>query len=49
VIDASHIDQKKRGIMDMKDTVMPLAKLLSRDELKAKYEADDKAVDLIFY
>ncbi|KAK3394110.1 U3-containing 90S pre-ribosomal complex subunit-domain containing protein [Podospora didyma] len=49
VIDASHIDQKKRGITDMKETMMPLAKLLSRKELKEKYENAEKSLDLIFY
>lgn len=37
VIDASHIDQKKRGIMDMKDTMMPLARFLARKEFKSRF------------
>ncbi|KKA31197.1 hypothetical protein TD95_000822 [Thielaviopsis punctulata] len=49
VVDASYIDQKKRGIMDMKDTMMPLASFLTRKELQERYLEDDKHVDLIFY
>ncbi|KAJ4386754.1 Protein cms1 [Gnomoniopsis smithogilvyi] len=49
VIDASHIDQKKRGIMDMKDTMMPLAKWLSRKEFKDKYAAETNPVELLFF
>ncbi|KAL2023506.1 hypothetical protein VTK56DRAFT_2114 [Thermocarpiscus australiensis] len=49
VIDASHIDQKKRGIADMRETMMPLAKLLSRRELKDRYTDPDRHIDLIFY
>ncbi len=50
VVDASHIDQKKRGITDMRETMMPLAKLLCRKALKERYE-DETAqhIDLIFY
>jgi protein CMS1 len=49
VVDASHIDQKKRGILDMRETMMPLAKLLSRAEFKERYADPDRHVDLIFY
>lgn len=49
VVDASHIDLKKRGIMDMRETVMPLARLLSMPELKARYTDTERHVDLIFY
>ena len=49
VIDASHIDQKKRGIMDMKDTMMPLAKFLARTELKERYEDGRRPLRLLFY
>jgi protein CMS1 len=49
VVDASHVDQKKRGVMDMKDTMMPLAQLLSRKELKERYTSDEAPLDLIFY
>ncbi|KAK2600728.1 hypothetical protein N8I77_010240 [Diaporthe amygdali] len=49
VVDASHIDQKKRGIMDMKDTMMPLARWLTRQELKERYAAEEKPLDLLFF
>ncbi|KAF5679533.1 hypothetical protein FDENT_8681 [Fusarium denticulatum] len=45
VVDASHIDQKKRGVMDMKDTMMPLARFLSRKELKDRYGDEKKPLD----
>lgn len=49
VVDASYIDQKKRGVMDMKDTMMPLAKWLTRNELKEKYVDEKKHLELLFY
>jgi len=49
VVDASHIDQKKRGIMDMKETMLPLAKWLTRKELSDRYTAEEKHIDLLFY
>ncbi|KAK3906601.1 U3-containing 90S pre-ribosomal complex subunit-domain containing protein [Staphylotrichum tortipilum] len=50
VVDASHIDQKKRGIADMRETMMPLAKLLCRKALKERYEDETaRHIDLIFY
>ncbi|KAF2146235.1 uncharacterized protein K452DRAFT_219405 [Aplosporella prunicola CBS 121167] len=48
VVDASYIDDKKRGVMDMKDTQPPLAKLLTREDLKARY-GKDKKIELLFY
>ncbi|KAH8661897.1 U3-containing 90S pre-ribosomal complex subunit-domain containing protein [Xylariales sp. PMI_506] len=49
IVDASHIDQKKRGILDMKEITMPLARWLSRKEFKERYTVDDKPIRLIFY
>lgn len=49
IVDASHIDQKKRGIMDMRETLMPLVKLLTRKELKDRYTHPEQPLDLIFY
>lgn len=51
VIDASHIDQKKRGILDMRETLLPLIKLLTRSELRKKYDASNESerVRLLFY
>jgi protein CMS1 len=49
VVDASHIDQKKRGIMDMKETMIPLARWLSRTEFKVKYSDPEQPLQLLFY
>ncbi|KAI6381809.1 csm1-like protein [Pyricularia grisea] len=49
VVDASHIDQKKRGVMDMRETAIPLARWLARPEFKERYVHDDNRLDLIFY
>lgn len=49
IIDASHIDQKKRGVMDMADTMMPLAKFLTRGEFKEKYGDEKKPLELLFF
>jgi protein CMS1 len=48
VLDASHMDQKKCGILEMKDTQVPLLKLLNMPVLKERYGMDDGIV-LIFY
>ncbi|TKA23652.1 hypothetical protein B0A50_06488 [Salinomyces thailandicus] len=49
VVDASHIDAKKRGILDMQDTQPQLAKLLSRKDVKDRYQAEDGKIELIFF
>ncbi|KAI0600635.1 U3-containing 90S pre-ribosomal complex subunit-domain containing protein [Biscogniauxia sp. FL1348] len=49
VVDASHIDQKKRGVMDMKDTMLPLARWLARPEFKERYTDPEKPLQLLFY
>ncbi len=49
VVDASHIDQKKRGVMDMKETMVPLVKWLSRKEFKERYTEEKIPVHLLFY
>lgn len=49
VVDASHIDQKKRGILDMKETVVPLAKLLARPDLKERYGSGEGEIELLFF
>ncbi|KAF9245503.1 hypothetical protein DTO027I6_8219 [Penicillium roqueforti] len=48
VIDGSHIDQKQRGIFDMKDTHMPLLKLLTRPELRERYGVKKGVKILVF-
>lgn len=37
VVDASHIDQKQRGIMDMKEIHVPLVRLLNHVEIRNMY------------
>ncbi|KAI0192822.1 U3-containing 90S pre-ribosomal complex subunit-domain containing protein [Astrocystis sublimbata] len=49
VVDASHIDQKKRGIMDMKETMIPLARWLTRAEFKERYADPEQSLQLLFY
>ncbi|MCJ1421976.1 hypothetical protein MMC32_008343 [Xylographa parallela] len=49
VVDFSHIDQKKRGILDMKETFEPLVQLLTRTDLKRNYIKEDEGVDLLFF
>ncbi len=49
VVDASHIDQKKRGVMDMADTMLPLARWLARKELRERCAADEKPLALMFF
>ncbi|KAK5679312.1 Protein cms1 [Elasticomyces elasticus] len=49
VVDASHIDQKKRGILDMKETQLPLVRLLSRDDFKERYGSGERKLELLFY
>ncbi|MCJ1323271.1 hypothetical protein MMC15_008626, partial [Xylographa vitiligo] len=49
VVDMSHIDQKKRGILDMKETFEPLIQLLTRKDIKSRYIKEDGGVDLLFF
>ncbi len=59
VVDASHLDQKKRGVLDMKDTVLPVVRWLARPEFKARYrtgiadveekEGSAKPLSILFY
>lgn len=49
VIDASHIDQKKRGILDMKEITLPLTRWLARPEMRERYTAEEKPLKLLFY
>lgn len=46
VIDASYLDQKQRGILDMKETHVPLAKLLTSPKIKSMY---GEALKLLFF
>lgn len=38
VIDGSHVDKKKRGIVDIRDTAVPLLRLLVLDGLRNAYQ-----------
>ncbi|KAK0251233.1 hypothetical protein B0A54_04483 [Friedmanniomyces endolithicus] len=49
VIDTSHIDQKKRGILDMKESQLPLVSLLSRESLKERYVLGEGKIELLFF
>ncbi|KAI9819199.1 MAG: hypothetical protein M1827_007355 [Pycnora praestabilis] len=49
VIDSSHIDQKKRGIFDMKETHIPLMQLLNREGFRNRYNASKESIDLLLY
>ncbi|RDL36058.1 Uncharacterized protein BP5553_06670 [Venustampulla echinocandica] len=49
VIDASHIDIKKRGVLDMKETQVPLIAWLGQSEFKERYTAAEKGLQLLFY
>ncbi|KAI9050344.1 hypothetical protein LZ554_005510 [Drepanopeziza brunnea f. sp. 'monogermtubi'] len=47
VIDASHIDMKKRGILEMKETQVPLTVWLGQKEFMEKYASE--GIQLLFY
>jgi len=49
IIDVSHVDQKKRGILDMQETQIPLVRLLSRPKFKERYEMENEKLQLLFY
>lgn len=49
VVDASHIDQKKRGILEMPDTQIPLIAWLGRKEFRDRYAASKDGIQLLFY
>lgn len=50
IVDASHIDLKKRGILDMKETQIPLVQLLTRKEIRERYSIEGGGrVDLLFF
>lgn len=49
VIDASHIDQKKRGILEMKELQVPLTLWLGQSLLRDRYAVEKDAIELLFY
>lgn len=48
VIDVSYIDQKKRGILDMKELHEPLVKLLLREEFVGEDKQSGSELFLFF-
>ena len=49
VIDASYIDQKKRGVLEMRETHIPLVQWLNRKEFKDRLGQAIGGIDLLFY
>ncbi|GIJ87269.1 hypothetical protein Asppvi_006175 [Aspergillus pseudoviridinutans] len=49
VIDGSYIDQKQRGIFDMKETHLPLLQLLTRSEFRERYGAKQKPIQILVF
>ncbi|KAG9231675.1 U3-containing 90S pre-ribosomal complex subunit-domain containing protein [Amylocarpus encephaloides] len=49
VVDASHIDVKKRGILDMKESQIPLMDWLGQADFKDRYAIETQGVRLLFY
>ncbi|KAE8379219.1 U3-containing 90S pre-ribosomal complex subunit-domain containing protein [Aspergillus bertholletiae] len=49
VIDGSYVDQKQRGIFDMKETHLPLLKLLTRSEFRERYGAEEKRIQILVF
>jgi protein CMS1 len=48
-VDCSHIDQKKRGILEMRETQVPLTLFLGQKEFREKYNAKSGSIDLLFF
>ncbi|KAL4740209.1 U3-containing 90S pre-ribosomal complex subunit-domain containing protein [Aspergillus similis] len=49
VIDGSYVDQKQRGIFDMKETHLPLLQLLTRSEFRERYGAKEKKIEILVF
>ncbi|KAL4973766.1 U3-containing 90S pre-ribosomal complex subunit-domain containing protein [Aspergillus desertorum] len=49
VIDGSYIDQKQRGIFDMKETHLPLLQLLTRSEFRERYGVKEKKIEILVF
>jgi protein CMS1 len=48
IVDASHVNVKKRGILDMPETQIPLIKLLAKEEFKSRY-GDEGGLKIAVY
>ncbi|QSS58970.1 hypothetical protein I7I51_08400 [Histoplasma capsulatum] len=49
VIDGSYVDQKKRGIFDMKDLHLPLLQFLNRADLRHRYTSCENHVEILIF
>lgn len=49
MVDSSHIDQKFRGIFDMRETQQPLMALLNQSDLKSRYGNGSEEIRLLLY
>ena len=49
MIDASYIDQKKRGILEMKETHVPLLGWLGQKQFRDRYGAGKEDIRILFY
>lgn len=49
VLDGSYIDQKKRGLFDMKDLHLPLLKFLNRTDLRNRYPSKEDRVQILVF
>ncbi|OJD16897.1 hypothetical protein AJ78_02995 [Emergomyces pasteurianus Ep9510] len=49
VIDGSYVDQKNRGIFDMKDLHLPLLQFLNRTDLRDRYTSGDNRVQILVF
>ena len=49
VIDGSYIDQKKRGIFDMKEMHFPLVQFLNRADLRDRYTSSEDKVQILVF
>ena len=49
ILDASHIDKKKQGIFDMRETQKPLMQLLNTDVIKRRYGGNPGEISLLLY
>lgn len=49
VVDCSHIDVKKRGILEMRETQIPLTQFIGQKEFMERYSAESQHIDLLFF
>ncbi|RFU28134.1 hypothetical protein B7463_g8191, partial [Scytalidium lignicola] len=49
VIDASYMDQKKRGILEMRETQVPLTLLLGQSDLRNRLGSAENGIHLLFF